>query len=229
MKKIKAFTPHNPQSPKLQIRDESNFNKISRINSLKILRDLKRGYTGFTLLEILIASTIFSIILITIYVSFNMGIKGYKKIQNNLNLYYQINNVLNRLELDLKNSFRYAKNDVRFLGEKNSVNFFSIFKGEYAHILYKFEDKKLLSVYLLGKDALKDKQNSDIEEILLQVKEFNFSYGYFDLKNKKIFWQNNWQDKQTLPCSIKIDLIIELEEQKEPVYFLKIVNLAQGQ
>ncbi|MEW6171122.1 MAG: prepilin-type N-terminal cleavage/methylation domain-containing protein [Candidatus Omnitrophota bacterium] len=189
---------------------------------------MKNFKKGFSLLEILIALTIFSLILITVHVTFNVGINSYKTIQINLNRYYEISNLLNRMTQDIKNSFPFEKNDCKFSGDKNALSFFTNFKKEYARIFYKSEDNKLLCSYVLGNKALLDNNNLDFEIVLSSIKQINFSYGYLDFKNNDIIWQDAWVNKENLPHSIKIDLVVNLEDRQEDLHFIKIINIPLG-
>jgi len=66
-----GFTPYNPESPSLQTGDEGNFKSKHKEKP----RPLWRGYTGFTLIEVVVAMAILAIGLTVIIELFAGGLR----------------------------------------------------------------------------------------------------------------------------------------------------------
>jgi prepilin-type N-terminal cleavage/methylation domain-containing protein len=116
--------------------------KIRKIHLLRLKR-LHLAERGFTLLEILLAFFIFSILFITIYTSYSGTFKTINLTENRMELYRKAAIALERISEDLQASYitilppdslEEPSVNTRFLGEDNnmngeeadSLNFFSI-------------------------------------------------------------------------------------------------------
>ncbi|MEJ2268981.1 MAG: prepilin-type N-terminal cleavage/methylation domain-containing protein [Desulfobulbaceae bacterium] len=86
---------------------------------------------GFTLLEVLLAFFIFSILFITIYTTYSGSFKTINMTENRMELYRKAAIVLERISEDLQggyisllpsNSFGQPAAYTRFLGEDNDMN-----------------------------------------------------------------------------------------------------------
>lgn len=207
---------------------------------------------GFTLIELLIATSIFSIIILSIYSAFQTGILSYRKVDSAFETYQTARIALNRMELDLKNSFVYKTDDSRFHGTNTSVDFFSVvdyykedkLNTDICRIKYEWaEDEKILKrTCYTGLDALKETPEAPIEtELSSAVKEFSFHYFYKD-QNGTITPSDSWPDsiadqtvqdsqKQKLPLAVKIKLsLIEKNKSEEnATEFNKTVSLPLGE
>ena len=106
---------------------------------------VKMSLTGFTLVELLITSSIFLVVMSMLYLAFQSGIFGYRNIEETINLYQTAREILERLNLDLRNSVVYSDEDTKFIGTKNEVSFLTLVNTysedtlvqDYAYILYK--------------------------------------------------------------------------------------------
>ncbi|MCX5715091.1 MAG: prepilin-type N-terminal cleavage/methylation domain-containing protein, partial [Candidatus Omnitrophica bacterium] len=63
---------------------------------------------AFSLVELLIASAIFAVVMVSIYSAFRTGIFGYKNIRENIEIYQSARFILERINLDLRNAFAYS-------------------------------------------------------------------------------------------------------------------------
>jgi type II secretory pathway component PulJ len=78
------------------------------------------------LIEFLIATAIFSIIIVSVYASFQTGILSYRGIDAAFQTYQTARVVLNRLESDIKNSFAYFPEDSQFKGNSCEIEFLGV-------------------------------------------------------------------------------------------------------
>lgn len=172
---------------------------------------------AFTLVELLIASVIFVVVMTTIYSAFHTGIFGFRNIEEIINTYQTARQILERINLDLRNSFFYSEEESKFTGENNKLSFFTLvdsYQGdkiipEYAFVAYKLEGNKLMRLCRKRQDALNDKLDIESDEMASNVGEIIFSYGYFGAGSQEIRWKDSWEDKKAFPLAVKINLTIK--------------------
>ena len=78
----------------------------------------KRYLTGFTLVELLLAMTLFSIIAVTIYSTFRSGITAWRKVEEVSSTYKDLRLVLDRISVELRNSQDMGIFDFEGTGDK---------------------------------------------------------------------------------------------------------------
>lgn len=199
---------------------------------------------GFTLVELLIAASIFSVIILSLYSALQTGILSYNKIDSSFAIYQDARILLSRMETELENSFAYSNLDSNFKGGESSLEFLSVldlFEGSQSYtnvfrVKYELQGEALKRSAYQGLDVVKQNGESVIEELSGSVKEISFQYAYpTSNPNEPFDWQNEWpssadpnQAKQ-LPLAVKIQLsLIEKNRHgKEAgiVKFSKIVAL----
>lgn len=210
---------------------------------------------GFTLIELLIASLIFSIIILSVYSSFHTGILSYNKIDSAFNIYQTARIILNRMELEIKNSLAYGKSDSKFKGEFNGadnqcLSFFTVldsfdkeeakFYSDIYHIQYKSNDTTVTRGCLKGLNAVKEDQDAmEInEELSSNIKKISFAYAS-PITNKPenpYEWQDFWpktsdtDQQKSLPLAVKITLSLVEKDKRNPqqeriIEFIRTVSL----
>jgi prepilin-type N-terminal cleavage/methylation domain-containing protein len=177
-----------------------------------------RKQNAFTLIELLIVSSIFSVVMLAVYLAFNTGVFGYKHIEENLDAYQAARQILSRINLDLRNSFSLsdAAGRTGFSGSSTELNFLTLvdtfsadnFKREFALVSYKLQADKLLRLCRKNTEALNDKSEIPAEE-MAQGLAIKFSYGYLSLEKQEIVFQDSWGANSragatTLPVAVKI-------------------------
>ena len=103
---------------------------------------------AFSLIELLIASAIFTVVAASIYTAFRTGMFGYKKIQENIEVEQAARFIFARINLDLRNAFSYSSEKSGFTGFKEGMSFYSLsgtFSGgrmrqDYALVSYVLKD-----------------------------------------------------------------------------------------
>lgn len=179
---------------------------------------------GFTLIELLIASSITLVVMLTIYSAFHAGIFGYRNIKEAVNTYQDARQILERLNLDLRNSFAYSAEDTMFTGNKNEVNFLTLVDSfskdkitqDYAFISYKLSGGKLTRLCRKNKDSRNDNTGIEPEEMGSGVEEINFNYGYSDSVGGAVkFDKELWDDKTKLPLAVKVRLTLRNKAKQD--------------
>lgn len=198
---------------------------------------------GLSLMELLIATSIFAIIILSIYSAFQTGILSYRKIDSAFEVYQTARIILSRMELDLKNSFAYLEGDSKFSGDRQILSFFTIidsFENEklYSNICrlkYEVKDGILKRTCYRGLDALKENPDVEPEELTSEIKEVRFEYALTSTDPDKLCdWQEIWppdnNKKNTLPLAVKIKLVLieKAKPEEKAVEFNKTVSLPLG-
>lgn len=202
---------------------------------------------SFTLIELLIAISIFSVIILSVYSAFNTGVLSYYRMDSAFNVYQTARTILNRMELDLKNTFVYSqdisKGGSKFGGTNQSLDFYTIVdtyeNGQVStniyHIEYKFSEPTLTRIFHKGQDVLKSDSTGVTQDLSSDVKEIYFEYGTGDTNNpwqKNEPWPKDDAQKIKLPLAVKIELVL-IERDKRgneigDVKFNKTIYLALG-
>ncbi len=155
-------------------------------------------------MEVLVAVTIFSFTLLVLFLLLRTGIFVRDKIENKqsrlLNTYLSLENIAK----ELRNSVAFYDEDIGFKAAAGILEFYSIVfdysvdSPQVSHISYTFTDGKLSKM-------VKDPLEMEI------VKEFNLledlesvNFLYFNIDTQE--WQDNWDDAETLPYGVKLEL-----------------------
>jgi len=161
--------------------------------------------------------------MVTFYAVFRTGTFGYRDIEENIEAYQTARQVLERIALDLKNSFNFSQDITGFAGNKNEIRFFSIVDNflegkvlkKYAFISYKLEEDKLMRLCRRDKEALNNNSEVIFEEFTPGIKEITFNYGEVTPPDRTILWKEEWNDNKVLPVAVKIKLILNNKTKQE--------------
>jgi len=175
---------------------------------------------AFTLLEVLIAASLFACVLFSVYSAFRAGLLSYRKTDTVSTFFRKGRILFNRLEADLKNSYVYSQDNAGFKGTASSLEFFSVvdfFAGGKKHphicrIKYTLQDKGLERAVLRGANALKTEEEALPIKVLFPVQAVSFQYAGISNGESAILWSDTWGEdsnqKNVLPLAIKIKLRI---------------------
>lgn len=202
-----------------------------------------RKINGLTLVELLIASSIFAIIMASIYSAFYGGFLGYRKMDASFEVYQSARTIFSRIESDLRNSFLYTQDDSKFHGSDANMDFFSIKDAftkddiftDICKIKYEKSDNKIKRTYYRGLEALKDDAAVEPQILAPEIKEVSFEYAYFTGNPDKPYeWQASWpkckEQTAALPLAVKIKLSLNFPDKDKksdakPVEFSRVVAL----
>jgi len=177
-----------------------------------------KSLTAFTLTELLIATAIFSIVILSMYSAMHAGILSYRKIDSASCVYQIARVIFNRMESDLKNSFVYAKDDAHFKGAKETLEFFTSIDSydqegnvstNVCRVKYALTpDGKLMRTCFKGLQALEENLNLEGDELSADIKEIILQYAYKtnDADDPFVWKDNTDEHKDSLPLAVKIEL-----------------------
>ena len=208
---------------------------------------------GFTLIEILVATAIASIILMIVYTSYQSIIKSIKRATGHAEFYENVNLALSKIDMDISNAY-YTRNNkkITFICEEVSgnsklgfvtVNHNSyIFSGnltkpypasDIKEVGYSLKrDKKTQGLYTLlkneklhyGEDRSIPASSGSENIILVNVVSLKFAFQ----RDKD--WYENWDSRQTnmLPRAVRTTLIVKnYQEKDEKFEFISLVNMRE--
>lgn len=184
---------------------------------------------GFTLIEILVASAIFAIVLTGIYSSFYAGMFGYRNIQENIGIFQSGRKALELMNKDIRNAFSYSSEKSGFQGGAETVSFFTlsdVFRQEaisrdFAFVSYGTESGRLMRLCRKDKEALNEALETEAEEVAAYVQTLSFEYGYLQAGQERLSWKSTWEE-EGLPDALKIKLVLKgkIKEEFERIVFL---------
>jgi len=186
----------------------------------------KSSRRAFSLVELLIAVSIFSIVSIAIYATFASGAGVLRRI-NNIDLVQQrILLKTERLSRELREQPACRKQ--LFQGDKTKISFcanidyfpyrLTYYFDRSANALKRVADR--LDKIIDEKGNLDPALSSAPAIFLSKVKEVSFSYLYLDLTKKDYLWTDTWQ-QDYLPVAVKFIISNEKQKYESTVYLPK--------
>lgn len=191
---------------------------------------------SFTLIELLLAITIFAVIASVIYSSFRLGTLSWRRIESDLSKYQRIRYALNSMSNDLANAF--AHKEIQFLGEEKRIEFAGLIKTPNTNvenigkISYFFlsdaegETGRLMRQSLLYWQVKAEELAEEVEEpleiaeadegdeLLSNVLDFSLGYCYNISEDEglSLDWQPDWTPEDVIPAGVKIKLVLKDED-----------------
>ena len=187
---------------------------------------------AFTLVEILIASLIFTVVMVSIYAAFHSGIFGYRSINESIDTYQAARAILERLNTDLRNSFAYSSENTKFTGAEKEMAFLALVDSypEFASVSYKSEGGKLMRLCKKNQEALKENSEIKPKELAGNL-EIGFEYGYLPEGQQEIKFNDCWpielnETNKLLPQAVRVSLTIKgkIEQSFERTIYLTLAE-----
>lgn len=184
----------------------------------------KPKVTGFTLLEVMIAMTLLSIMVVLLFSSLRVGAeswdKGERKIAdvNEKAVVYQFFKRHLTATRPLWDDFSDDDRVFSFQGEGDKIQFVSVFpasasrKGiQLFEVAYDRADKGSIVISLkpFYPTASEEEWEQENEILLTNVKKFEIEYFDIDLEAKDGEWIDDWQGKERLPALVKIKIVLK--------------------
>lgn len=190
---------------------------------------------GFTLLELLIAVTIFSIVAVAIYTSFNVGIRAWRKAEASYKIKQEARHAFDAIGRDLRGAINFTR--MPFEGASGSVSFsralrISDSKGGYIEGVFKItytfnaQDKAL---YYILQTYQEDTKGEEGKKSLLasDVSDFKLKYAY--LEGSEVIWKDYWNEEElNIPLGVKVSIAYPSENEGQAVEFSETIFIPTG-
>lgn len=200
----------------------------------------RRTLKGFTFLELLIAVTIFSIVAVAIYSSFNVGIRAWRKTEDSYKVRQEARHALDMMARDLRCAIKFTQKDPEnplieidsFDGSASEVSLWratteGVFKITYK--LVKEEDDDSKSLYRISQtygQLAKDEPGSS-SIVVGGLSNFELKYAF---KNEeKIEWGSDWQGQgANIPLGARVILYFPTGDKEKSVGFSETILIPTG-
>ncbi len=192
---------------------------MNRFHIQKAAEALLRQEGGFTLLEMLIALTIFSIVGVATFALLKTGIFAYRRIEASKQFQIARRIALDRLENDLQNLT--ARSLLPFSGDERGIRLAAQSHDSSAalqEIQWRFaenatgEQKFLLRIH---RDLKSEKAR--IDTMLQNLREWRFEYLAVDTASSR--WLDAWQDPLRLPGAVRVQFAFASDDPSHTALF----------
>ena len=183
----------------------------------------RRRLRAFSLVELLIALSIFSVVSIAVYSTFNSGLVVLRKVKDIDLAQQQMLLKEERFARELRQTVVFRK--LLLLGAKDKLAFGAIVNEAPVKVTYFFDEQT--NSLLRNCDTLADviasegkpdiKLKSKPAVFLSKVKEIKFSYLYFDLKKNACVWAEEWK-QNFLPLAVKLEISTDKQNYVTTVF-----------
>jgi len=180
-----------------------------------------RNTRAVTLVELLIASSIAAVILLSIYAAFQSGVFGHRALDEKITSCQAFRAIFDQINKDLRNSFSYVgkQDEMGFSGNAYELNFFATIPvygadtltRRMAKVSYSFDPKgKLMRSVLFNRDAVVEDADVVWEEMADKV-NVAFEYGFIEQEKQELTFKNAWgvdleEEKKRLPVAVRVTL-----------------------
>lgn len=198
---------------------------------------------GFTLIEVLIAMTLLSIMVTVLFASMRISAESWEKGEDKIS---EVNDVAvvyqffrNHLSMarPLWDDFNEENDTFAFSGTNQELKFVSSFPASakksglqlFSLKLIKEDGEQMIQVSITPFFPLADKEEWNKEEVTLlrHVNSLSINYFAFDESQTEGIWQEDWVDQDMLPKLVKIqiardngeywpEMVIELKSDPNP-------------
>ena len=191
-----------------------------------------KDYQGFTLLELLIAVTIFSIVSIAIYSSFSVGIRAWRKAEESYKVRQEARHALEDIGYELRTAVNFTP--VPFEGSSDCVSFSRVLKSSNKYsegifkITYTFDAEAKSLYYILQTYQESVQEESGIKSILTSgISGFQLKYAYLD--GEEVIWRDDWQsDEIDVPFGVKVSLFYPSQSKGQDIEFSETILIPTG-
>ncbi|MDO8661747.1 MAG: prepilin-type N-terminal cleavage/methylation domain-containing protein [Candidatus Omnitrophota bacterium] len=171
----------------------------------------KKSLKAFSLVELLIALSIFAVVSIAIYSTFNSGFKVLHKVKDIDLAQQSFIFKVERLAKELRQATHLRK--LLLTGAKTSVSFGGIVDDQPSRVTYYFDKSSQNFIRQADHlaDIITDEKKIDPElkskgaVFLKKVNEIKFAYLYRDLKKNIYAWAEEWKE-DFLPLAIQVTI-----------------------
>jgi len=181
-----------------------------------------RNKRGFTLLELLLALTFFSVVMIVISSVFSTGILAWKRGEGESGFYQELRLTLDRMTVEIRSALPYEATP--FEGKKEKISFAQVRSTrspaslEWVQVVYEVK-RSAESVSLVRRTTPLLKGEDRENALLSGLSDIHFSYPFFEGK-EKWSWKEEWDPGQTkrVPPFFRVELSRGSAERWEKLF-----------
>ncbi len=161
---------------------------------------------GFTLLELILAITILSIVTLIIGSAFRLGIKAWEKGEAETRETQRLRSLSGMISQSIKSAYSYKmkiedENVIVFEGDKNSILFVTASDAGFKWVRYSYKDGALVFTEgILPDKKFMEKIKEDEEVIDSDIGEVKFEY----LSTSEEGWQEEWNLGDGIPSAVRV-------------------------
>ncbi len=200
-----------------------------RVQGIRKKKELSPD-NGFTLVELLIATSIIGMIALAVLSAFGTGFYAFGRVESFAGAQADILLALDRWERDVQNSFSSAA--VEFKGDSQSISFPSLMTVwdeeeketvSLGQVSYSFDEQERTFTMVTtdyAPPSSDDGQDPPVE-VLAYVEDIHFSYYFYKKEiqgeEEKVAygWQSSWtQEDEGIPRGVKVELTFLKEGQE---------------
>ncbi len=191
---------------------------------------------GFTLIEVMLASLIMSLVMASVYVSFGGCLRAWKEGNSRAERHQMVQIALEEISRQLRAAYIASDNPgIEFVGDQETMDFVYAaarseeteqrgsglcsvnywLTSEEASQLSKLMRKERMIPYAAELPSVSS------EEVIDSV--FNLSFGYYSQDG----WQESWNSKRDLPQTVQINLVLG-DETGSTETFSTMVDIPAG-
>ncbi len=172
-----------------------------------------RVRSGFTLIETLVVVALFAIIGVSLFESFSMGLKVWKRASRPNFSYRKAVMSLERMARELRQSRGYP--NTTFQGEEDEFTFVSVVYGKVYNLTYDYRQQGLwrhAKVMGAGWDAGQER------EAVPGVAEMEFTYYGYDAPSQSYIFFDDWDGAvKGRPMAVRVMMDLEDETHLEKI------------
>jgi len=182
---------------------------------------------GFTLLELLLAVSIFAVISIAVYSTFNAGMNVWRRVS--ATSLHEKRRVLKieKLKKELRQSFVFKEKEITFIGGNNQLSFPVIIGSRIKKAVYSYDPSRRALLKGIGDlseiaDARDEsgKWMPEMSVFVENVDNVTFSYFNFDLTKGVYSWADKWENKAGLPAAVRCNITFPENETFAETIFI---------
>ena len=193
---------------------------------------------GLTIIELIIALTIFAIVAVAVYSVFSTGIIGWRKGEAAVSLFHEIRLSFDSIAREMRNQVSY--DGIRLAGKADELYFISLIpypeegESEYkrlAKIKYFLEESEKNELCLFRErvwaPSMEGAEEIDKMKLISRLKFFNFEFGEKTEGDEvTLTWHELWEDNEKTPAAVRLNLNIAGENTRN---LSRVIYLPSGE
>ena len=183
------------------------------------MENYKKLRKGFTLIEIIIVASIFSIIVVGIASSFISGMNIWGRAYNTDFTQADVLLTLEKITAQLRQSVDISV--IGFEGDSKNISFPVVIRNYVARLTYEFDsmDKMLRQRRSNLEDIIAKKDyTQSTEKAMVSIDDFSLRYFYFDADEGAFVWGDTWEKEKGRFIAVQIEVKVAENKYTKTVF-----------